>query len=120
MAAGFEYTFSNIASTGLDIGLVSEYLFDSRDELALSNFDNDLFLAMRLAFNDTQSLEILAGLVQDLDGKGTFYSMEASRRLGSDWKVILEGRWFSDIKSGQLAYFFREDSFMQFSISKFF
>jgi hypothetical protein len=120
LAAGFEYTFSNIASTGLDIGLLSEYLFDSRDELALSNFDHDLFLGMRLAFNDRQSLEVLTGLVHDLNGKGTFYSMEASRRLGSDWKVTLEGRWFKDIESEQIAFFFREDSFMQFGISKFF
>jgi len=120
LAAGFEYTFSNIASTGLDIGLLSEYLYDSRDQLAVSNFDHDLFLGMRLAFNDRQSLEVLTGLVHDLNGKGTFYSMEASRRLGDDWKVTLEGRWFKDIKQEQLAYFFREDSFMQFSISKYF
>ena len=104
----------------MDIGLLAEYLYDSRGNLALSNFDNDIFTGMRLAFNDTQSTDLLMGFITDLDGKGEFYSIEANRRLGNNYKLTLEGRWFSNLEQEQLAYFFREDSFFQISVSRFF
>ncbi|MDH3710164.1 MAG: hypothetical protein OER04_09775 [Cyclobacteriaceae bacterium] len=120
MAVGLEYTFSNVAASGLDIGLLGEYLFDSRDDQALSNLNNDVFLGVRLAFNDTQSSELLAGTAIDLDGKGIFISAEGSRRIGDNWKMSLESRIFSGIEEDQLAFFFREDSFLLLKLSKFF
>ncbi len=119
-AAGLEYTFSNIASSGLDIGVLAEYLYDSRDALAISNLDHDLFLGTRLAFNDTQSTELLMGAVLDLNGKGAIISAEGSRRLGANWKVTLESRVFSNLEPNQLAYFLRDDSFLLLQISRFF
>jgi len=120
LAVGLEYTFGNVASSGLDIGLLAEYLYDSRDELAITNLDNDLFLGTRLAFNDTQSTELLIGGVLDLNGNGAFISAEGSRRLGTNWKVTLESRIFSNLEPDQLAYFLRDDSFLRLQISRFF
>jgi len=120
VAAGLEYTFSNIGSSGLDIGLLGEYLYDQRDELTLSSLDNDLFLGTRFAFNDTQSTELLAGAILDMNRSTTFYSVEGSRRIGSSWKAEIEARIFSNVSDSEFAYFFREDSFLQLRISKFF
>ena len=120
LAAGLEYTFSNIASTGLDIGVLGEYLYDGRDELAFSSFQNDLFVGARFALNDTQSTELLAGTVLDLEHSTTFYSVEGSRRIGDSWKVELEGRFFEQVSDREFAFFFREDSFLQFRLAKFF
>ncbi len=120
LAVGLEYTFGNIASSGLDIGILGEYLYDSRGALALSNLANDLFLGARFALNDTQGSELLAGAVIDLKGKGTFISAEGSRRFGDNWKISLESRIFSNIKQDQLAFFFREDSFVLLKVSRFF
>ncbi|MBX2841727.1 MAG: hypothetical protein KTR26_08140 [Flammeovirgaceae bacterium] len=120
LTAGFEYTFGNIASTGLDIGIISEYLYDSRDELALSSLDNDIFVGSRFALNDAQSTALLIGAIFDLEHSTRLYSIEGSRRLGNSWKVELEGRFFQNISEREFLYFFREDSFLQFRLAKFF
>lgn len=120
LAAGFEYTISNIKESGLDIGLISEYLFDSRDEMALSGLDNDLFIGSRLAFNDVQSTEILVGGIFDLGKSSKLFSIEANRRFGDSWKAELEARFFSNVAEEEFLYFIRDDSFLQFRLVKFF
>ena len=120
MAAGFEFTFSNVKDSGLDIGILSEYLYDNREELAVSGFDNDLFVGSRLAFNDVQSTQILFGGIFDLGRSSKFFSIEGSRRIGESWKIELEARILSDIDPEEFSYFIRNDSFLQLRILKFF
>ena len=119
LAAGAEYTISNTLNAGIDIGIIAEYLYDDRDELALSGMDNDLFIGTRFAFNDVQSTQILAGAIFDLERSTQFFSMEASRRIGSSWKVELEARILDQISDEEFMYFFRKDSFLQFRLIKF-
>ncbi len=40
---GFEYTFVNVKSSGLDLGVLAEYSYDERGKLALTPFDDDIF-----------------------------------------------------------------------------
>ena len=67
VVAGLEYTFSNIGGNGLDIGLIGEYLYDDRDEMALSSLQNDIFFGSRIAFNDVKDTSILIGGIADLE-----------------------------------------------------
>lgn len=121
LVAGLEYTFSNIDGNGLDIGLLGEYLYDERDELALNAIQNDVFFGSRIAFNDTQDTSILIGGIADLESSSKVFSIEASRRIGSSWKAEIEARIFNSINSNELILSnFQEDSFLRFSISKFF
>ncbi|MEM9920178.1 MAG: hypothetical protein AAF990_18925, partial [Bacteroidota bacterium] len=120
LASGVEYTFSNIKDSGIDIGLIGEYLFDNRDELALSGLDNDLFVGSRLAFNDVQSTEFLIGGIFDLNRSSKLFSVEASRRFGESWKLEIETRLFSNIDQEEFLYFLRDDGFIQARLSKFF
>ncbi len=121
LAAGLEYTFSNIDGNGLDIGVLGEYLYDERDELALSGLQNDVFFGSRIAFNDTQDTSILIGGILDLDASSKILSLEASRRIGSSWKAEVEARVFNTIDEEELILSnFKEDSFFRLSISKFF
>ncbi len=121
LVAGLEYTFSNIDGNGLDIGLLGEYLYDERDELALTALQNDIFFGSRIAFNDTQDTSILLGGIADLDGSSKIFSLEASRRFGSTWTAEIEARIFSDIEDNELILSnFRDDSFLRISISKYF
>ena len=120
IATGFEYTFGNVNGKGLDIGLVGEYLYDSRRDLTLSSLQNDIFAGVRFGFNDIQDTQILAGTIIDLDRTSKLYSIEASRRVGQSWGVELEGRFFQDIQDNEFMYFFREDSFLRFAITKYF
>lgn len=119
-ATGFEYTFGNIKDSGIDIGIIGEYLFDNRNELALSGLDNDLFVGSRIAFNDTQSKEILFGQITDLSKETRLFSFEANRRLGDSWKLELEARIFTAVDEEEFLYFFRDDSFLELSLRKFF
>ncbi len=120
LAVGAEYTFSNIKNKGIDVGVIAEYMYDERGDLAISNMDNDVFMGARLAFNDVQSTEFLAGAIVDIDKSTTFYSVEASRRLWNSWKVEVEARFFQDVSTRDFAYFFRDDDFVQLKLSKFF
>ena len=121
LVAGLEFTFSNIDGNGLDIGLIAEYLYDERDELALSGLQNDVFFGSRIAFNDIQDTSILIGGIADLESSSKIYSIEASRRLGSSLSAELEARVFSSIDENEFILSnFQEDSFLRFSLSKFF
>ncbi|TAI47002.1 hypothetical protein [Flagellimonas allohymeniacidonis] len=121
LVAGLEYTFSNINGNGLDIGLLAEYLYDERDELALTALQNDIFFGSRLAFNDVQDTSVLVGGIADLESSSAIFSLEASRRFGSNWRAEVEARIFSSIAEDELILGnFREDSFLRITLSRFF
>ena len=121
LAAGVEYTFSNIDGNGLDIGVLGEYSYDERDELALTALQNDAFFGTRIAFNDVQDTSILLGGLTDLESSSTIFSLEASRRFGSSWTAEVEARIFSNIDTSELILNnFRDDSFLRIAISRFF
>ncbi|MEM9822623.1 MAG: hypothetical protein AAF985_16190 [Bacteroidota bacterium] len=121
LAAGVEYTFSNIRESGIDFGLLTEYSYDGRDEWALSALENDLFFGSRLTFNDVQDTNILFGGILDLNSSSKVFSVEASRRVGSNWKAEIEARIFNQIDNRELLLSnFRADSFIRMSLSRFF
>jgi len=120
LVAGVEYTFGNVGNSGIDIGVLSEYLYDDRGQLALSGLQNDVFYASRIAFNDVQDTQILIGGFIDLEYSTRLYSMEASRRVGDSWGVEVEARIFSSVDQEEFLYLLRRDSFARFSLSKFF
>lgn len=97
---GFEYSFYGVFGTVADLGLIGEYLYDGRDEngkAPYTTLQDDFFAGARLAFNDEQSTEILAGAIVDRDSGATLVSIEGSRRFSDRWKLELEGRFFTNI-----------------------
>lgn len=118
--AGFEYTFGNVGGTGLDIGILGEYLYDDRGDLALNSLQSDLFVGSRLAFNDTQSTEFLIGGIIDLERDTRLVSMEASRRIGTSFKAALEMRLFNNVSENEFAYLFRQDDFVKLDLAWYF
>jgi hypothetical protein len=85
ITGGFEYTLGNIKSSGVDVGLLAEYLWDERD--ALSPFEDDFFVGARIALNDVQDSAVLAGGVVDRTSGTTAFLIEASRRVGSGRQI---------------------------------
>jgi hypothetical protein len=120
MVTGVEYTFGNINNSGIDVGILGEYLYDSRGELALSSMQNDLFIGSRMAFNDIQDTQILAGGVIDLEHSTRMWSIEGSRRVKNSWRIELEARFFPKVSNQEFVYVIRKDSFIQFTVFKFF
>lgn len=115
--AGFEYTFFNINETGLDIGLLAEYLYDSRGIFAPTAFQNDFFTGIRFALNDVQDTQILAGVIIDSNIYAQFYSIETSRRFFDNFKMAVEARFFNGASPGGPSYSFRNDSHFRFELS---
>ncbi len=110
---GFEYTFTGIFETQMDLGVVAEYLFDERRDFALTPFENDVAGALRLAVNDAASTEFLFGWVQDIDTNARFLFLEASRRLGDQWTLQLEIRAFLDQPPTAFLFALRDDDLLQ-------
>jgi len=118
-AGGFEYTFGNVGGSGLDIGLLGEYLYDDRDDIALNGLQSDIFSGVRLGFNDTKDTQVLMGAIHDVNRTTELYFIESSRRIGSSWKGVIEARGFRNVDPTEFTYFIRDDSFLQVAITKF-
>ncbi|MGR9073419.1 MAG: hypothetical protein ACU833_10185, partial [Gammaproteobacteria bacterium] len=114
---GLEYTFFDLHGSGLDLGLVFEYLYDGRGDLGPTIFQDDILAALRFGFNDVQSTEILAGVIFDRTDNAKFYNVEASRRLGDNWKIELEARIFSGAPKSDPAYPIRQDDHVRLELT---
>ena len=118
ITGGFEYTFSNISNSGIDVGVLAEWLYDDRDQSYFppNPFKNHVFVGSRLAFNDVQSTELLAGALVDYRDGGIIPSVEASRRIGDSFKLNVEARGFYNTEKEQFLYFFRRDNYIQIEL----
>mgnify|MGYP003525470715 CR=1 FL=1 len=120
LTAGFEYTVSGVLDSGIDLGLLAEYLYDDRGINATTTFQDDIFAGVRLSFNDVASAEVLFGIYADRDSDAHIVNLEASRRLGKSTRLTLEARWFSDIPATDLLYSQRRDDYAQLELAYYF
>jgi hypothetical protein len=117
---GFEYTMGAAFGTSADLGLLAEYLWDERGDAATTPFEDDIFLGARLAFNDVQSSELLAGAIIDRDGGGSVLTLEASRRLKQAWSLSIRALAFTGTGSDSPLYGMRRDDFIEIGIARHF
>ena len=120
LTGGFEYTFVGIIESDADLGLVMEYLYDSRGLDASAFFQNDIMMGLRLAVNDAQSTEALLGVIVDLDNQEQVISLEASRRFYASWTATLEVRSFNRIDRLSRLKGIEQDDFIQLDIAYYF
>ncbi len=113
LQGGIEYSFYGILGSNADLGLLVEYAWDERGTMSTSNFQNDIFLGSRLALNDVNSTELLAGFGYDLDFNSSNFIIEASRRIGENIKVSLNLRLFDSSEMMDPVYLFRNDDHIQ-------
>lgn len=112
LQGGFEYSQYGIMDSNADLGWLLEYGWDERGERG-SNFQNDIFFGSRLALNDVDSTEVLAGLSYDMDYDSTSFLVEASRRYGDNLKMSLDIRLFESDDPEDRNYLFRRDDHIQ-------
>lgn len=120
LVAGFEYTLFGISEGPSDLGLILEYLYDDRDELAATPFEKDVMIGARWVANDVQSTEVLFGVFADVGGDGLGYNLEASRRLGDSWKLTAEARTYSSDDPGDAMYGLRQDDYVLAELARYF
>ena len=119
--AGFEYTLYQINESAADLGLLLEYQHDDRNYLSAPTIaDNDVFIASRYAFNDSQDTSILAGVVVDAENGTTFVNVEAERRIGDNLSAELRMRALNHVDEEDVAYGFANDDYVQLTLSWFF
>lgn len=117
---GFEYTFYGVFNSPINVGVVAEYLYDSRRNNALTPFEDDIMLGVRLTPNDRQSTEFLLGVIADRHTSARLYSLEASRRLTDHLKLVVEARAFAGSRPQDPLYGFRRDNYLQLELAYFF
>jgi hypothetical protein len=115
--SGFEYTFSNIKQTGLDIGILSEWVFDERKEDTQGAFYDHTFIGSRVAFNDANSAEMLVGaFLNNQSSKLTSFRIEGSRRINQNFKWELESNMIIEPDQTNSLYQFKDDDYVQAKI----
>jgi hypothetical protein len=118
--SGFEYTLYGIMDTVTDLGIVAEYLYDSRNDVAPTPLQDDYMLGIRFNFNDVQSTEALLGVISDGGSQARAFSLEASRRLGDSWRLGLEARAYQNFPVTDPLYTIRNDDYMQVDLNYYF
>lgn len=118
---GFEYTLVGVLGSDYDIGFLTEYQYDERENSFLATAQNDIMIGTRIAFNDVDSTEWLIGFVQDLDDMETYSAfIEASSRMTDNWKWVLNGYFFSADSEEDPYFFIRRDDHVSFSLEYYF
>ncbi|MFQ5328425.1 MAG: hypothetical protein ACE5D4_00355 [Thermodesulfobacteriota bacterium] len=120
LTGGFEYTLVGIAGSRMDLGIISEWLYDDRGDGAPTPFENDIMAGMRLAVNDAEGTEALLGMIQDIGSSARFLSLESSRRFGDHLKTSLEIRLFLAQPPDDLLYDLRDDDLMRIEVAYYF
>lgn len=118
--AGTEYSFVNIASSRIDLGLIGEWAYDERGDDATTMFDNDIMVGARLAFNDAAGTEALLGVIQDIGHNGNVFTFESSRRIFHNWKINLDSFFVLDSSEEDAVHSLRNDDSVQIEMSYYF
>ena len=132
---GFEKSFVGVFDTRVDLGIVTEYLFDDRHGEANAIGDDDVALGVRLTANNVADSSALIVWVWDRDTDEMLTTLEASTRIGSHWKLVLEATIFShgdrpaDSAPGYLFVlmdskselgFFQDEDFLKLELTRYF
>ena len=121
VTTGFEYTVYQLFETGYDLGLISEYHHDGRDEFApFSIYNNDVMVGGRLALNDQEDTSLLAGAIIDVETQTTFVTFEFATRLADGWKLELEGRVLPYVANGSFETVFEQDHTIELRVLRYF
>lgn len=122
MVGGFEYTFFQVADSDADFGVLAELHLDGRDKNRAppTSFEHDVFVGGRLALNDVDDTQALAGAVIDAEDGTLSFFLEAERRIGDSWKIEAEARLLGNVDDKNALAPFKRDSFFNLRLSRFF
>lgn len=117
---GFEYTFTRLWDSQMDLGVIGEWMFDTREDEATTAFENDLAGGLRLAINNSASTELLFGWVQDIGSPARFLFLEASHRLSDHLLLTTELRTFTNQPAEDFLFQQRDDEILQIELAYYF
>ena len=109
---GGEYTIYSVFDSAKDLGLIVEWISDGRDENTTTAFQNDLFLATRLSFNDVQSTEAVFSIALDLDTDSRSLDARVERRLSDSWSLKANATAIWDTEEDSFFHPVRQDDYV--------
>lgn len=116
---GFEYTISRVLESNANLGIISEYLWNSQGKKSSFIFANDMAFGLRLSLNNGGDSNLLCGIILDLDNQSRQISVEGSQRLGDCFKASVEARAFI-ISNNDTLYSTNNDDYVRVSIAYYF
>ena len=120
VVVGAEYNFFGAFGTNTDVGVLAEYMRDSRLNKATDPLQHDIFSAVRVALNDTADTQALAGVVQDLQESTRQVFLEASTRINDSARLSLELQKFMSVESGDVLSDLRADDFIRLELTYYY
>ena len=113
MVGGFEYTWQNLLDNDTEISILTEILYDDRDKRATTIREKDIFIATRIALNNTADTNLLIGLFQDIGTPTRSLFIDASHRISDTMSFGLNGTAFLSTASQDIQAALRKDSHVQ-------
>jgi hypothetical protein len=118
---GFEYTIYDIAESGADLGLLAEYQYDGRDASAPPTIhDNDIFLGLRVGFNDVNDSSLLAAVIVDRNTGARWLTLEAETRFAESWKLGVEAMASGNLPDTDPGHGLRRDNNLLIRMTRYF
>ena len=117
--AGVEYAYTSVFHTNYDVNAFLEYNYDSRGQ-GVAVYQSDVFVGALLNFNDDKSTKVKLGVLVDTNDSTRSTRLQVSRRLNDHWTTLFEGQWFNSVDSGNPLNAYREDSYLQASLVRYF
>lgn len=118
---GFEYTLNDFLASGIDIGLLAEYLFDDRNNnQPVVTGDNDVFGGLRMTFNNEFNTQLLAGVTVDHKTEEIFGSLDVTSRLTDDISLSVALRMFGNVPGNSPHAFLNKDDYIDVKFTKYF
>ena len=109
-----------VGGTVADLGLLFEYMRDSRLDLAPDPLHHDVFFGARLGLNDEADTQALLGVVQDIDDSTRQYFFEASQRIFDGVKATLELQVFSSVAANDALRGLKDDDFVRIEVAYYY
>lgn len=120
VTVGLESTIVGVLNSNADLGIIAEAMLDSRKASTNNPFQKDLFLGARLTLNDAPSTEGIGGFIFDVESNALIFSLEASRRLGDNFKLNIESRFYSNVDNDAFFKNIKQDGYIKAELDYFF
>lgn len=117
---GYEYTFYQVLGDNGDVSLLTEYSRDQRnpaiDISPPTIYDDDVFLAVRLRFNNVAGSYVLIGMLKDRERDSEVYNLNYGTRLTNHFSIKLKAKIFRNIEQSDVLSVYQNDSYYNISM----
>ncbi|MXY55306.1 MAG: hypothetical protein F4Y41_02745 [Gammaproteobacteria bacterium] len=114
---GGEYAVLSALGSSADVTLVAEWSYDERDRRATTRYENDLFLAMRIAINDFASSELTVSALVGRDHSSRALSLDFNRRIADGWTLRAAAYALLRVDAVDVLHDIRQDSLLELGVT---